>query len=40
MKLWNVWAALRRPKDVEGNSNRQNGVVIAVFYILSGWTGI
>jgi hypothetical protein len=32
MKRWNVWAALRRPKDMKGNSNRPNGVVIAVFF--------
>jgi hypothetical protein len=40
MKRWNVWAALHRPKDMKGNSNRPKGVVIAVFCISSGWTGI
>jgi hypothetical protein len=25
---------------MKGNSNRPNGVVMAVFYISSGWTGI
>jgi hypothetical protein len=40
MKRWNVWAALRRPRDMKGNSNRPNGVVVAVFCVSSGWTGI
>jgi hypothetical protein len=40
MKRWKVWAALRRPKDMKGNSNRPNGMVIAVFCISLGWTGI
>ena len=28
-----VWAALRRPKDINGNSKRPKGVVIAVFRV-------
>jgi hypothetical protein len=40
LKRWNVWVVLRRPKDMKGNSNRLNGVVMVVFCISSGWTGI
>jgi hypothetical protein len=37
---WNVWAALRRPKDINGNSKRPKGVVMAVFWMSLEWTGI
>jgi hypothetical protein len=40
MKRWNVWEALRRQKDMKGNSNRPKGVVIAVFCMSLGWMGI
>jgi hypothetical protein len=40
MKRWKVWAAFRRQKDMKGNSKRPKGVVIAVFCISAGWTGI
>jgi hypothetical protein len=33
MKCWNIWAALCRPKNIKGNSNRPNGVVLVVFCI-------
>jgi len=39
MKRWNFWAAFRMPKDIQGNSKRPKGVVMAVFW-MSGWTGI
>ena len=29
-----------RPKDIKGNSKRPKGVVIAVSWMSSGWTGI
>ena len=35
MKRWKVWAALRRPKDMKGNSKRPKVVVIAVFWMSS-----
>ena len=35
-----VWVALRRPKDIKGNSKRRKVVVIAVFWMSAGWTGI
>jgi hypothetical protein len=31
MKRWKVLSALRRPKDMKGNSKRPKVVVIAVF---------
>ena len=40
MNRWKVCAALRRPNDMNGNSNNTNGVVIAVFLMSSGATGI
>ena len=40
MKRWKDWAALGRPKDMSGNSNKANGVMIAVFSMSSGLTGI
>jgi hypothetical protein len=40
MKRWNACAALRTPNDMKGNSKRPKAVVIAVFCISSGWTGI
>ena len=40
MKRWKDWAALRRPKDMNGNSNKPNGVMMAVFSMSSGLTGI
>jgi hypothetical protein len=30
MNRWNVGAALRKPKDINGNPNKPNGVVMAV----------
>ena len=39
-KHWKVWAAFCRPKDIKGNSKRPKGVVIAVFWMSSGLTGI
>ena len=27
------WAALRRPKDINGNTKRPNGVLMAVYYM-------
>jgi hypothetical protein len=40
MKHLNVWTLLHQPKDMKGNSYRPNGVLLAVFCILLGWTGI
>jgi hypothetical protein len=40
MKLWKFWEALRRSKDIKVNWKRQKVVVIAVFWMSSGWTGI
>jgi len=40
MRLWKVWSALRKPKDMNGKSKNAKGVVIAVFWMSSGWTGI
>ena len=40
MKLWKLWAALREPTEIKGNSKRTKVVVIAVFWMSSGWTGI
>jgi hypothetical protein len=31
---------LGKPKDIKGNSNKPNGVVMAVFWMSSGWTDI
>jgi hypothetical protein len=36
VKRWNVWAALRRPKDMKENSKKPKGAVIAVFWMSSG----
>ena len=40
MNIWNVCAAFRRPKGIRINSKRLNGVVMAVFGISVGSTGI
>jgi hypothetical protein len=40
MKHWNVWAALNRLKGMKGDSHRPKEVVLAIFCISSGWTGI
>jgi hypothetical protein len=40
MKHWNIWAVLLRPKDMKENLNRLNGVIMVVFHISLGWTGI
>jgi len=31
-----VWAAFRRPKDIQGNSKRPKGAVMAVFWMSLG----
>lgn len=40
MILWNVCVALRKPNVIIGNSNRPNGVKMAVFAMSSLYTGI
>jgi hypothetical protein len=35
LKRWNVWAALLRPNNMKGNTNKPNGVMIAVFSMSS-----
>jgi hypothetical protein len=40
MKRCKVWVVFPRPKDMEGNSQRPKGVVIAVCFMSSGWVGI
>jgi hypothetical protein len=39
MKRWKVWAALRRPKDMKGNSNRPNGAVFGCLLYIVGMDG-
>jgi hypothetical protein len=40
MKRGKAWAALRRPKGMKENSNRPNGVVMAMLCESLGWAGI
>jgi hypothetical protein len=39
MKNCDVWTALHGPKDMKGNCNRPNGMVMVAFCISLGWMG-
>ncbi len=40
IKFWKVWPALVRPKGMKRSSDKQNGIIIAIFGMSDSFIGI